>query len=393
MGPLYTMPPLIKVVFLTNHMSLGGAERQIFYLVQGLDKQKFQSTLLTLYDVPQTAVLDNAVEIECLSLSSRKTTASRAISFAAGVLRMYKRLRQLKPDVVHAFLPAACTIAIPAARLAGVPLIIASRRSLTEVYRANNPLGAFLDKIVSRKAHVVVGNCEAVREEAVNIDKVPLNRTRVIYNGVDCEVFVTGRADHLRKSLGISKESPVIGMVANFYEYKRHCDFLEAAFQIREEFPNATFLLIGKDYGSLTSARELISRLGLESCVKIFESVQEPEEFYKAMDICVSSSSTEGFSNVILEAMACGKPTVATSVGGSKELIIHGESGLLVPPLSHSLLAKAVCSLLRNREMQESFGAKARVRALNDFSIRRMITEHERLYDKPRRVGSSACRL
>src|SRR5260370_48191 len=135
-----------------------------------------------------------------------------------------------------------------------------------------------------------------------------------------------------RRRFGWSEQHFVVGMVANFRACKRHEDFVTAASLLHREHPKSRFVLVGNDLGTLDSSRARVDQLGLNGVVQIITGCSHPETIYPGLDVYVCTSETEGLSNVLLEAIACGKPVVATRVGGNPEAIKHEVHDIPVPP-------------------------------------------------------------
>jgi glycosyltransferase involved in cell wall biosynthesis len=172
----------------------------------------------------------------------------------------------------------------------------------------------------------------------------------------------------------------VFGIVGNFSAAKRHCDFVAAAALIVEKRPEARFVMLGADHGLRAAIESQIKQLGLTSKFVVLDTDPSPEKIFAALDVYVCSSESEGFSNVVLEAMACGKPVIATNVGGNPEAVEEGKTGFLVKPNAPEEIAKAAARLLDDTGLRVALGRRGRERAVSEFSLQRMALEHEQLY-------------
>ena len=206
------------------------------------------------------------------------------------------------------------------------------------------------------------------------------NKCGTIYNGVDLDRFHPALSRYRRASVGWNDKHIVFGIVGNFSPSKRHSDFVKAAALIRVRNPDARFVMLGADYGlrERNSEPDRSERPSFEISYRgeraAFAAV------LAALDIYVCTSSSEGFSNVLLEAMACGKPVIATGVGGNPEAVIDGDTGFVVPVgIPHEIAAAAetlVHDPLRRREM----GMRGRRRVEDNFSLQKMTRATEQLY-------------
>jgi len=168
-------------------------------------------------------------------------------------------------------------------------------------------------------------------------------------------------------------------LVANFFPYKGHRDFIEAAALAARDIPSARFILVGD--GALRGEIEgRIESLGLGQRVTLLGVREDSMRIMHLSDVVALCSYEEGFPNVLLEAMAAGRPVIATRVGGVPEIVEDGVTGLLVDPHSPDQLASAMIRLLRATEEAERMGRRGRERASKDFTIEKMVRSYEDLY-------------
>jgi glycosyltransferase involved in cell wall biosynthesis len=171
-------------------------------------------------------------------------------------------------------------------------------------------------------------------------------------------------------------------MMANFIPYKGHREAVEALDRVRRDFPAVELWLWGRDGASAPGVKKLCRDLGLDDRIRFLGLAHDPADALRQLDIFLSASHEEGFSNSILEAMATGLPVVATSVGGTAEQIEHGETGLLVSPGDSQALSEALRKLLSDETLARRLGSAARFRAVDHFSVERMVHEMARLYEE-----------
>jgi glycosyltransferase involved in cell wall biosynthesis len=281
-------------------------------------------------------------------------------------------------DIIHTFFEKSEVMGWVVARLAKIPIWVTSRRDLgfkrKEIYDR-------LFGLTGRGCRRLVANCQAIKEEVIQHEKFPGQKVEVIYNGLDFFIYEKAYENaHLRMGLGIENGSPVIGMVANFnFEIKGHKYFLEAAKKVNEKFPNARFLLIG-DGPLKQKYEEMAEELGVPKSVLFLGKRGDVPAVMSSFDVSVLASTSEGFSNVILESMAAGKPVVATNVGGSKEMVLDGITGYLVPPANSDALAEKILMLLRNPDDAGAMGAEGRRIIQERFTVGVMVKKYENLY-------------
>jgi glycosyltransferase involved in cell wall biosynthesis len=295
--------------------------------------------------------------------------------------RLVRIFRKEAPEIVHAYLAAANVLGPVAARLAGVPRVIVSKRSGT-FYQAAFPLLRHMERIGGLLADVVMVNSDAVHQEVERTERHGEGKFRRIYNGVDSiPPWSPEEIASFRAREGLPPKVPVAVCVSNFFDYKGHDDLVKALAKIAVDFPNATCVLIGRDAGALEAIRSLARDLGILPRLHFAGPRSDVPDFLRAADLFVHPSHQEGFSNAILEGMAAGLPVIACDVGGNPEAVIDGETGRLVPPRCPEQLAEAMAELLGDGGKRRRMGEAGRRRAEERFSLERMVAEVEAMYE------------
>lgn len=365
------------LTFLTNFL-IGGTERQVLNLVRNHDRTRFEVHLACFRLAgPLLTELDGS-EVS-LSEYPIKTLPSPRTLWQQWRLIRYIRAHRIR--VVHAFGFYANVFAIPAARLAGAPLVIASIRDtgdhLTGLQKA-------MQKWACRAAHHVLVNALAVRTVLVEQGYDPAHIT-VIRNGIDVARFKGLQSTGVvRALLGIPDEAPLIAVFARLNPLKGLEFFLEAAASLSGQFKDARFLIVG-DSISPEYRDELEGKaeaLGLGTRVFFTGFRTDIPELLSEVSVLVLPSLAEGLSNVILEGMAAGVPVVATRVGGNPEIVEDGVSGLLVPPRDASSLVEAIGSLIADPGRREAMGRAGQKLAIERFSLEATLARTEELYER-----------
>jgi glycosyltransferase involved in cell wall biosynthesis len=376
----------IRVVCIIPTLTRGGTERQLIELLRGLDRNRFDPTLI-IFGADGNGLsysLNGAVD-RVLSLNiapGGNFRARNAPGLVMGMIRLTRMLQEIRPHVVHAFLPAPAVIGSIACKLAGVSVFLVGRRTMASYHRRGSKVLTWFDRLPLWLASGLIGNCDAIAREAVTTDRIPSEKAFTISNGVDTKSFRQGRDAALRAELGFAPDNVVFGVIANFHNIKRHADFVLAAEKILKDEPQARFLMIGADYGTLPELRKQISERGMDACFVIVSGTSEPERYYRAMDVYVCASEVEGMSNAIMEAMASGKPVIATNVGGNSELVSNGESGFIVAPYAPNEIAACASMLISDSGLRSRMGLRGLRRVEERFSVNVMVKAHEKLYSK-----------
>jgi glycosyltransferase involved in cell wall biosynthesis len=367
----------LNVCLLVNDLRYGGAERQLVELARGLDKDRFNPLVVTLYaGEPLERELRHASGVDLVSLE-------RKGKWDFGALRRLARLLRSKDvHVIQPFLTPATAFGLSAAIMAGTPVKIATERCGVRLNtRVGNKLYRFVEDRLTRFADAVVPNSEAGRDyvlsRGINGDKV-----RVIYNGVSAERTTCLPDDRaaVRASFGIRPDEPVVGIVASLTPAKDHETFLQSASIIRTHVPSTRFLIVGD--GPLRPQLEARAQeLGLSDAVVFAGHRAQIAPFIGTMDAAVlSSCDHEGCSNFLLEAMGLARPIVATDIGGNRELFASGEAGLFVEPGDAAVMASATLRILTTPQLADGFGSRGRAVFERRFTLLTMIKAYEDLY-------------
>jgi glycosyltransferase involved in cell wall biosynthesis len=374
-----SMKRKLTVLFPVNALMRGGAEQQLLELVRRLDKTRFKPIVLTMVSGgPLEHELKAVPEAELLSLN-RKGKYDFFCLF-----KIIRILLNRKVDIVQPFLTPSNLFGAISAILCRTPVKIMTRRPGIErreaslgyrlYFKAETFLARFVDQVVS--------NSEVGKEYAIQ-HGIPRDRIRLIYNGVNLNRLSADEhtSEQAKLRLGVPPGGKVVGMVARMFPPKDHATFLQAAAIISQTMPDTRFALVGN--GVLRNHLENLSHeLEIASKTVFFGEQQDVGTYLSTFDVAVLASNSEGCSNVILEAMAFGKPVIATDVGGNKELVKDGENGLLVPVQNPQALADAILSCLRQPDRVKDMGERGRKIVTTRFSLDRMVHDYEELYEQ-----------
>ncbi len=357
--------PRLRIVI--PSLDVGGTERQVLYLLEGLAGD-FNLHVICTREAGAWA--ERARAFAPVDVFSIESGWDPRVYFKC--LGMFRRLR---PDVVQTFLFGFDFAVNLAARTTGVPVVVSSRRELATWKK---PRHVWLQRRANAFTDAIVANSRAAAEFAAAQEGSPPSSYTVIHNAVDCPAGESAAAD-ARLELTIPRASPLVGMVANFSPDKDHELFIAMAEAVRAQRPDAHFVLIGDGPRRASIQRFAVHR-GLGDVIR-FTGVREPlRPYYEAMDVAVLTSRTEGLPNVVLEAMACGRPVVAASVGGVPELVSDGVTGRLAASREPADFASAVLELLDHPENAARMGRQAALYAREWFSPEAMVRAYRTLY-------------
>ena len=285
--------------------------------------------------------------------------------------RSWRSFVEIDIEVAQSFDFYTNLMLIPAARLAGVPAVIASQRQLGDLL---TPMQRRIQNLVFRLADCVVCNSLAAADQLAR-DGVSNTKLAVISNGLPPEAFQEA-VPALPSEPGVTR----IGMIARMNERaKNHGLFLRAAAGVASRFPLAEFVLVG-DGPFRKDWEQLAQQLGIGPRTHFLGERHDITLALAALDVVVSPSRSESLSNTILEAMAAGRPVVATRVGGNSELVRDRETGLLVAPEDEHALANALETVLASPDLAREWGENARRIANANYTLDHARGRFEQLY-------------
>jgi glycosyltransferase involved in cell wall biosynthesis len=355
----------------------GGTETQVMTLCRSLEASRFDLELACLRRIGPFVDEINQRRIPLAEYPIDSFRSGKAI---AQQVKFARHVAQRGIQIVHSYNFYGNVFAIPPARLAGVPVVIASIRDLGPYL---TPRQKRVQRYTCRFADCVLVNADAVKRWLVG-EGYDAEQIVVIHNGVDLSRFSDLEPDRIRRQLGLSPGVPLIAVVSRLNRLKGLEQFLEAAVAIGRRHPEARFLVVGEtppyDRPYLDELKQLAERLGIGARVIFTGLRSDVPVLLSAVSVAIMPSLNEALSNALLEAMAAGAAVVATRVGGTPEALIDGETGLLVPPADTVALAAAATHLLEAPDLARRLGLAARQSIERRFSIARMTEATERLY-------------
>lgn len=363
----------IRIAYVIKSMVMGGSQTHLAQVLRLLDRSRFDPVLYCLSG--EGVLLDavRALEVPVIAPTARLRFKGPAL--AARIIALRRALRQHRVDIVHNYLLRANLVGAVSARLARVPVVLCSKRGCHE-RRGFELVGA---KIGNFLADRVIVNAEAVREFVHGNEGCPRDKMVVIPSGVDTDRFRRLPGTHFKGRLGLPEDRGIVGVVTRMRVRKGVEEFIRAIGRVRETQPEVHGVIVG-EVSLDESLQALVRALGLQEHLSLLGRRTDMPEVLSAFDVFILSSHDEGMSNAILEAMAMEKPVVATDVGGTGEVVRHGQSGLLIPPKDPEALAAAISEVLAQPVRAREMGRLGRRIVENGFSAHAMVREMEQLY-------------
>ena len=362
------MSERVRVLWLAKGLGPGGAERLLVSLARSMDPTRVE--LSAAYLLPEKDHLVS--ELEAIGVSCTCLDGARGVGWVG---RLRELVQATGPEVVHIHAPHPAAMARPALKVL--------RRRPAVLYTEHNSWDGY--RLPTRWANAATYPLDDYRfvVSQTAFESIPVrlrDRTEVLVHGVDLD-DVRGHAsarDRVRAELGVSPDETLVVTVANLREHKDYPTLLAAAQRVEDSGAPVRFVAVGQ--GPLESSlRAEIRRLVLEGSFQLLGYRPDAVDVIAAGDIFSLSSLAEGYPVALMEALALGKPVVATAVGGIPEAVREGVEGLLVPPARPDLLAEAILTLAGDGNRRAALGRAASERS-GMFDIRRAANRHEEVY-------------
>lgn len=363
------MTKKIRVCHIITNLAVGGAQTMLVKLLAALDRDQFEPSVITMIgDGPVT------VELQELNIPVHSLNMRAGIPDPWALFRLVRFVRQFRPDLIQSWMYHANLIASLAAPVCRRPPVVWNIRqsALTEGIDKQTTfwtvkLGAKLSRHFASR--IIVNSNEGLQShQKAGYAAEKLN---IIPNGFDLERFQPSEWNRakIRRELGISNHTPLVGWIGRFHPHKDPHNFVRATQQILQSAPQTHFMMCGNEI--TWSNRELcrwIDQAGCRRRMHLLGRRDDIPSLHASLDLYVLSSCMEGFPNVVGEAMASAVPAVVTDVGDSALLV--GTTGKVVPPHNHIALAAACSELLQiSGDQLRQMGQKARMRIEENYSL------------------------
>ena len=375
----------MRVLTVVDALKLGGAETLIAQLGRVSAEADIELSVLSLHGrSPERSKLEpllreSGVEPEYLGV--RRTLD------VSGFRRLVGHLKQTKPDVVHAHLEMAMTMGIPAARRAGIPAVGTFHhvhRPLSGRASGRERLAVEIATRSSAAIFVSQASLISFADRYRRSKPVPASWT-VVHNGIDLDYFTPapgGATPPLPADLGVDGNGPVVTILAALRDFKGITHAIDAWPAVLAEQPTARLLLVGSGEEE-PALRAQVARLGLTGSVVSAGMRSDVPEVLRGSDLVVLPSIYgENLPTVLMEAGGCGRPVVASDVGGISDIVADGETGLLVPPGDSPGIAAAILRLLTDPDLRDRMGQAGRRRMERLFDARLWARSLHAVYQK-----------
>ena len=377
------------VLFLNLYGSVGGAERALIELVSVLDRSRFEPHVVLGEAGPLEAALrERGIDVEVEAFPApplhRLLLPWVLVREARAALRLRRRARQIGARILQCGDVLGLLLLLPAA-WGGARVVY----QVNFLGRGLRLLAFNLLALLSGAEVVVVSEDQRRRLEAGTWGL--RGRTRVIHPGIDPAAYTRGDGAALRAELGLPEGTPLVGMLARFDSWKGHVVFLEAAARVLRQRAGVRFVLVGgalnaRQLPHVARCRDAVLKrrieLRLETAAAVLDHRDDVPGALAALDVLVCPSDHEPFGMVVLEALAAGRPVVASDSGGPAEIVEDGRSGLLFRTGDPEALAAAVLRVLGEPALGRSLAEAGRRRVREGFNRDRYAREVETVYER-----------
>lgn len=371
---------MLRIVHLITGLGTGGAEMMLYRLLSRMVHDRFAPTVISLSD--EATLIER---FEALGISVQVIGMKPGKPSFTSIRKLIRAVRNLKPDMIQGWMYHGNMAALLSAACSSykLPVIWNVRQSLYSLEYEKKGTAAIIRAgcYLSKYPQRIIYNSKTSAEQHEKIGYLRAKRA-LIPNGFETDIFkpsMDARAA-VRKELNIQNDSPVVGLIGRYHPMKDHANFIQAAAIQTKRHPSTHFIMAGAQVNE--NNRTLLRHIGdfnLQSRFHLLGERTDISSITAALDIASSSSYTEGFPNVVGEAMACGVPCVITDVGDSAWIV--GDTGKVVPPRNAEALAKACIELIdMGAERRMILGNHARQRILENFSIEAIVRRYEQLY-------------
>jgi len=362
----------IRILYVIGQLAVGGSERQLVHLINHIDSERYEPMVCSFSADAALAGELNAQGVKVIILP-KKMNPDLTRPFT-----LYKIVKDFDPDLIHSYLFVANTWSRIIGLILHKPVIVSERNS--EPYKPFWML--FIDRLLCPLGTLMIANSESGAERAKKRKEFPPQKIKVIYNGIPIEQYAE-EPKHLQfaQEFGIHAGEKAIAVVARLCEAKNHEMLFYVMQKVLRAYPNVRLLCVGIG-PRLQELKRLARRLDIEDNI-IFTGLRSDIPFILSkVSLLVLPSKWEGTPNVILEALVCGCPVVATRVGGIPEIIRDGETGLLVPSLNVEAMVDAILHLLADENLAREMGRRGQELVKNKYSVNRMVLDTEKVYDE-----------
>jgi glycosyltransferase involved in cell wall biosynthesis len=384
------VPEPIRVLRVIARLNMGGPALHVAYLTAGLAERGYETTLVAGRLAPgedsMAFVAEGlGIDVERIDELHREISPFRD---TLAIARLARLIRRVRPHILHTHTAKAGAVGRLAALLAGdarPPIVVHTFHGhvLRGYFDPMRTAGfRALERWLARSSTALVAVSPQVRDDLVALGIAPREQFAVVRLGIELEQRVAADRDgrgESRRILGIGPDRFAVGWIGRMTGVKRTQDVLRAFRRLRDQGVDACLCMIG-DGPDRPAVERFAHELGIMRDTLFLGYQEEVAQFYAAFDAMILPSINEGTPVSAIEALAAGRPVVATRVGGVPDVVREGEDGFLVEPGDVDALADRLARLAGDPALRERLGAAGRARVIPRYSVERLVDDHDLLY-------------
>ena len=366
------MSSKVRVVFVIDGLREDGAQKALYLVCKHLDQDRFQVSVISLSHHQDMLSKFHQLGIRTIVLGIRYPWQ------IGRLVALYRLLRKMQPTIVNTLLSRSNSLGVLVAALAQVPIILASVRVC---YPPERWARTLRERAVFRLVDCVTVVSSSTRQLVIEELRVPADRVQLVANGIDMNecTSIVDRTD--LPFVSLHPEEYVVGTVGRLHNQKGHRYLIEAAQRVLRTIPDVHFVIVGD--GCLDDQlRAMACSLGVADRMTFTGRLAHDLtlSMISRMDLFVLPSLYEGMPNALLEAMALGRPVVASAVDGNLDVVVDDETGVLVPPGDATALVNAIVGLVQDDILRARLGCAARNRVQSEFTAQKMVERLTTIY-------------
>ncbi len=368
---------MTRIVHISKVTGIAGSEGHLLRLLPGLAERGFEPIMLILED-PQSPATRFCTILESANVRVERIPIHYHLDFSC-ITALRSKLKELQPEIVHTHLLHADLYGLKAAEDVNIPVRVSSRHNNDRFRR--NWFVKQINRYSMRSANRVIAISEAVAQFVRDIEGIPAHKVQIIRYGLEAPLLESAMParQETRRELGYPEDQHVVGFFGRLVYQKGVDVLIEAMKDVMRLHPEAKLLIVG-DGPDRPSLTRQAAKSGIGEAVQFAGWVDQANRLMPACDMIIVPSRWEGFGLVTLEAMGWSLPLVASCTSSLPEIIVDGETGLLVSPEDPSALATAISNLLANSDTARAYGRAGYQRLRDRFSVDSMVSSTEALY-------------
>lgn len=362
----------VKILHVTFNMGIGGTEQVIRQIIENSDPERFQHEILCIDGI--IGALGEELQSKGIYIEYTQRKPGTDLKLA-GFIRSY--IRRRKVNVLHCHQYTPYFYGVLGAMFSKTKVVLTEHGRFYPEHHSNKR--RFINPLLALASTHLTAISRSTADALSEYEYFKRGKIKVIYNGIKDLKCQGHSREQLLNELNLKNDNRYIGTISRLEPIKNQAMMLKAFHQVKKKVTKLKLVIIG-DGAKMQDLKKLAITLGIEEDVIFTGFLNNPQRYISLFEIFLLSSFSEGTSMTLLEAMSLSKPCVVTNVGGNPEIIIHGETGLVVSSDDGDAFARSIMQLLADGVQKNKLGESGRLRFLKYFSAAHMIESYQSLY-------------